>query len=318
MPPGKIWNVEWLNQNSQRNYPIAEGVNRKDVTGTFELPTDLIVDLVWPVHAAATVQSDRFFVHSVTMFGEGLTITIGYHIDGNPEGDPIGSVSVARATHTINQSYFINGIGDFFDSIGKITIGSLDNALSTGGLFNFDLSGARLESTVIRPNLRGVSAVVLVNGDDRSDPIFGDIEFAAGTNIRLVPNDNPGGNPQIRIDAIRGAGLNQECDCSDQLPLDAEPIRTINGIPPDENGNFNLLGDECLQLTPIDNGLQMEDECSQACCGCDELEKIIQDMELLAVQINTLDNLTSRLDGSVNTAMVNLIASKSSDLPCDT
>lgn len=318
MPPGKVWNAEWLNQNSQRHYPIAEGASLKDATGTFSLPLDLIVDLVWPVHAAANVQADRFYVHSVAIFGDGITITLGYHIVGNVSGDPIGSVSVARTTHQENQSYFINGIGDFYDSIGKITIGRLDNVLSSGGLYNFELDGARLEPTVVRPNLRGVSAVVLVNGEDRSDPIFGDIEFVAGTNVRLVPNPNTGGNPQIRIDAIQGAGLNQECDCSDQLPTDASCIRTINGIPPDDAGDFKLLGDECLQLNAADHGIEIVDSCSQACCGCSELEKIVQDLELLMVQVNTLDSLTNKLDSTVNTAMVNLIASKSSDLPCDT
>lgn len=317
MPPQGVWNAEWLNQNSQRNYPIAEGANLKDVTGTFELPLDLIVDLVWPVQASATIEADRFYVHSVVIFGDGVTITLGYHAVGDPEGVPIGSVSVAAAVHQVNQSYFINGIGDFFDSIGKITIGKLDTTLLSGGLYNFDLSGSRLETTVVRPNLRGVSAVILVNGDDRSDPIFGDLEFLAGTNVRLVSNPNPGGNPQVRIDAIQGAGLNQTCDCSDQLPEDASCIRTINGIPPDENGNFTLLGDDCLNLAAIANGLQLLDKCSQACCGCQELEKIVSDLEQLLIQVNTLDKLTNRLDATVNTAMVNLLASKSSELPCD-
>lgn len=317
MPPGKIWNVEWLNQNSQRNYPISEGASRKDTTGTFELPLDLVVDLVWPVHASADIQTDRFYIHSLTVFGESITITLGYHIVGQPEGNPIGSVSVAQATHQVNQSYFISGIGDFFDSVGKITIGKLENTLSSGGLYSFDLDGARLEPTVIRPNLRGVSGVILVNGDDQSDTLFGDIEFVAGTNVRLVPNPNPSGNPQIRIDAIRGAGLNQECDCTDQLPEDAPCIRTINGIPPDDSGNFFLEGDDCFQLESTDHGLKVKDECSEACCGCEELEKILQDLEQLTVQISTLDNLTNRLDSTVNTAMVNLIASKSGELPCD-
>lgn len=316
MPLGKVWNVEWLNQNSQRNYPISEGASRKDVTGTFELPLDLIVDLVWPVQASANVEADRFYVHSITVFGDGVTIALGYQLPDALEGTPIGSVSVARATHQQNQSYFISGVGDFYDSIGKITIGNLTNVLSSGGLYTFDLAGARLEPTVIRPNLRGVSALVLVNGDDRSDPISGDVEFVAGTNVRLVPNPNPGGNPQIRLDAIQGAGLNQECDCSGDLPQDAPCIRTINGIPPDANGNFTLLGDDCFQMEGMDHGISIKDLCSQACCGCQELEKIVQDLEQLATQVNTLDKLTGKLDATVTVALVNLLASKSSDLPC--
>lgn len=313
MPAGKVWNVEWLNQNAQRNYPIAEGASMKDVTGTFELPADFIVDLVWPVQASANVQAGNFYVHTVTVFGEGVTITLGYQ---GLSSSTVGSVSVASGTHTQNQSYFINGVGDFFDSIGKITIGSLENISSSSGLYRFDLAGARLESTVVRPNLRGVSSIVLVNGSDTSDPLSGDIELIAGQNIRLTPIDDGLGNPQIRIDAIQGEGLNQGCDCSGELPASGEPIRTINGIAPDANGNFNLQGDDCLNLAAIENGLQITDSCSQACCGCTELEKIVEDLEKLRDQVNTLDKLMNRLDTSVNTAMVNLIASKTSNLTC--
>lgn len=316
MPVDAIWNAEWLNQNSQRNYPVSEEATSKDISGTFEIPQDLIVDLVWPVQTAAIVQSDRFYVHSIAIFGTGVTITLGYHVVGNPEGTPIGAVSIAIATHQENQSYFISGTGEFYDSVGKITIGKLSNSLLTAGYYKFDLNGARLESTVVRPNLRGVSAVILVNGEDRSDPLAGDIELVAGTNIRLVPNPNPGGNPQIRIDAISGAGLVQDCGCEGKLPADAPCIRTINGIPPDNNGNFLLEGDACLTLTALPTGLAIKDGCSTACCGCDELQKIVADLGTMNLQITTLESFASSLTAQVNAAIINLLASKSGDLPC--
>jgi len=316
MPGSGIWNIEWLNQNAQRGYPLSEEATRRDVSGTFVLPTDLIVDLVWPVQAASTIQTDRFYVSSVAVFGTGITISLGYWPDTAIEGTAIGSVSVATATHQRNQSYFISGIGDFFDSIGKITIGDLANTLQTGGLFQFDLEGGRIEPTVVRPNLRGVSALILVNGQDRSDPIVGDVELVAGRNIRLVQNPNPGGNPQIRIDAISGAGLNQECLCTDTQPDVAGPIRTINGIAPDQDGNFILLGDDCIELAGITAGISMKDRCSQACCGCEELAKIVADLETMMNQVSTMDGLTKRLDASVQSAITNLLASKTGELPC--
>jgi hypothetical protein len=311
-----IWNIEWLNQNAQRSYPLSEEATRRDESNTFVLPNDLIVDLVWPVQASASVQTDRFYISNIAVFGTGITISLGYWPVGALEGAVIGSVSVATSAHQRNQSYFISGIGDFFDSIGKITIGDLTNTLLTGGLFTFDLAGGRIEPTVVRPNLRGVSALILVNGQDRSDPIVGDVELVAGRNVRLVQNPNPGGNPQIRIDAISGAGLNQECLCSDTQPDVAGPIRTINGIAPDQNGNFLLQGDDCIELTAVAAGLHMKDRCSKACCGCNELEKIVQDLEQMMNQVSTMDGLTKRLDSTVQSALNNLLASKTSDLPC--
>ena len=317
MSPTPVWNVPWLNQNAQRNYPISEEANRYDVTGTFQIPLDLIVDLVWPVQAASSIQANRFFIQNVTLFGDGITITLAYR-DSLDVDQSIGSVSISKTTHTRNQSYFISGTGDFFDSVGKITIGDLDNVENLGGSFTFDLDGGRIEPTAIRPNLRGVSSLVLVNGDDRTDPLTGDLEFINGQNTRLSVSISPTtGNPQIRIDAIEGLDLNEDCDCTNTTE-EAPCIRTINGIPPDPNTlDFKLVGDNCLKFEAGQNALEVKDECSQSCCGCEELEKILQDLETMNLQINTMSGLYDKMNAQVDAAMINLVASKTGELPCD-
>jgi len=309
MPTNGTWNLEWLNQNAQRNYPLSEEASLQDISSTFTLPLDLVVDLVWPVHADATVETDKFQIHSISIFGSGVTITIGY------DGSPIGAISVASATHTRNQSYFISGTGDFHDSVGKVTVGSLENTMSSAGAYFFDLTGGRLEPTVIRPDLRGVTGIVLVNGDDRSETLTGDIELIAGRNCRLTPISNPGGNSQIRIDAISGEGLNNECDC-DNLPETASPIYTINGISPDVNGNFTLSGSDCLTITELANGIKLVDVCSDACCGCEELEPIVAVLQQMEAQITTLEGFTTRMNAEVSAALLNVLASKTGEFPC--
>jgi hypothetical protein len=322
--PVNIWNVPWLNQNSQRNYPLSEEASLLDVSGTFKIPLDLIVDLVWPVQAASEVQADRFYIYSITMFGTGLTITMGYMYPpsiGNGGVDTpaaIGSVSVSLADHQRNQSYFIHGVGDFYDSVGKITIGDLDNVEHLGGNYKFDLSGSRLEPTVIRPNLRGISAIVLVNGNDRSEPITGDVEFITGQNADLqVSTSSITGNKQIRFSAINGLELNDTCDCAN-LPTTAQPIKTINGIAADQlTRDFKLIGDDCLTLEPVEGGLRIVDKCSKSCCGCEELSKILTDLEQMNIQINSMDGLYQQLSAAVTTATTALLASKTNELPCE-
>jgi hypothetical protein len=319
-----LWNVPWLNQNAQRNYPLSEEASGYDVTGTFQIPLDLIVDFIWPVQASADTQTDRFFIHSIALFGAGVAISVGYmqlpSLDNGNQDTPtiVGSVSVARDTHQRNQSYYIHGVGDFYDSVGKITIGDLDNLDNLGGSYTFDLAGARLEPTVIRPNLRGVSAIVLVNGNDRSAPITGDIEFTTGQNIELQAGTSPiSGLPQIKISARNGLALNEECECTNTAAK-GEPIRSINGISADPlTGDFKLIGDDCLKLEPSQGGLKIVDECSKSCCGCDELAAILTDLEEMNLQINTMDGLYNQLSSQIQNAMGALIASKTNELPCE-
>lgn len=317
----KIWNSPWLNQNSQRNYPLSEEASTLDVSGSFRLPLDLIVDFVWPVQATANVQTDKFHVKSVGIFGSGVAITFGYYDEDEGESVTVGSVSVSADTHERNQSYFIAGLGDFYDSVGKVTIGSLDNVLASGGSYTFDVDGARLEPTTVRPALKGVSALVMVNGTDRSDPLYGDVEMTAGQNIRLTVFEPEGDeNPRIRIDAVADDDFTEDCDCTN-LTSDSPPIRSINGVSPDPiTGNIDLVSlDECLVVEndSTNFAVKLTDQCSESCCGCTELEQVINDLNLLNLQISTLNGVATDLRAQITTATLNLLASKTTGGPCE-
>jgi len=307
-----IWNVPWLNENSQRNYPLSEEATLKDVTGSFKLPLSLIVDFVFPVHATFDIEPDLFHLLNVGIFGDVVTITIGYN------GSPIGSVSVSTTTHEINQSYFIHGSGDFFDSIGKITVGDLTETVAAGGSYNFDVAGGRFEPTTIRPNIKGVTAMVAVTGQDRSDYLQGDIELVAGRNIEFTVVNTPGENPRIRIDAVSSTGLEEDCICGN-LTEDGQCISTINGVAPDADGNIELVSaDDCLEIATGSGEAQLlfRDKCSKSCCGCEELDTVVSDMNILQAEISAISGVANRLDASVSSALINLISSKTNDLPC--
>lgn len=292
-----VWDVDWLNSNSQRAYPLSEDVSRADVTGSFRIPDELIVDLIWPAHASAGIDPSKFHVKSIGIFGSGVTIALGY------DGQTIGSVSIDAATHVLNTAYFISGSGDFYDTIGKIVIGKLEAARKSSGSFQFDLANARLVPTVIRPDIRGVTSVRLKTGEDLSDPIQGDVVLQAGTNFEITfVAGSPG---RIVFSAIDGRGLTKACDCSENQDLPC--IQTINGLPPDGNGNFTLEGDDCLKFEQLTNGLQLFDECSKPCCGCGELKVLEDTLRMMQNQVYSLENLGSRLEAQTTALAAGLL-----------
>jgi len=304
MPPaGPLWNIDWLNANSQRKYPIFEEAGLKDETGSFEIPNDLIVDLIWPVHIDDTVDQSLFHIKAIGIFGAGVTIALGYN------GDTIGSVSIDAASFTTNSAYQIIGTGQFYDTVGKIVIGKLDTILNSAGSFQFDVANARLEPTTIKPDLRGVNAIYVRNGDETSEAVQGDVVLQAGRNflINFVAGavDEP---DRIVLSAIEGAGLNEDCECGEAASRPC--IKTIGGIGPDSNGDFELLEDDCIKLDAIANGLQVRDECSKPCCGCDELQVILDTTAMVQDQINSLRTLAGRIDAKVNALETQINASK--------
>jgi len=313
MPLGH-WNVQFLNQNSQRSYPLSDEGSKLDQTGTIEIPDNFIVALYLPVHAGLDVQPEKFYIQSLGIYPTGYTIGIGYD-DGSASPPLIASVGVQKNTHTENLSYALAGSGDFDDSVGKVAIGVLNgvDALPPGE-YVFDPDATNLETDDIRPIIRGISSITVVNGSDRSDPIYGHVEFQAGNNMRITASEVAGSNPIITWSAIEGEGLNEDCVCEEEG--EGTCIRFINGIPPLPNGNFRMVGDKCIDIGPIENGLTFTDSCSSPCCGCEELEALARQIDRFADGVLTMQNFASNLSAEVTQMSQVVLGSRLSDQGC--
>lgn len=311
--PTSTWNLQWLNHNSQRAYPLYEGATRTDQTGSFKIPDSLILSLYLPVHAGLDVQPDKFFVRSVAIFAVGLNVSIGYD-DGTADPPLVATAVIPFSTHKEYQSYAMPGAGDFDDTIGKIVIGATtDLASLPPGQYLFTPDSGRLDSDCVRPMIRGISSITLVNSTERSSRLYGDIELVAGSNMRLTPQ-TVGGQQQIRFDAISGEGLNDECVCDGDV--DAPCIKTINGIGPTPAGDFTILGSNCIDPQDLANGIKFVDTCSDPCCGCAELEAVTRDLEKFGESATTLNNYLTRLEGQVTTMSMTVLGSRLNDRGC--
>ena len=297
MPLDGLYNLEWLNHNSQRAYPLGDEATGNDTTDSFHLPEDFIVALYLPVHAGLDIDPARFFLKSLGVFATGFGITIGYQPAAGAAVN-VATALINKDGHTRNDDYAIGGVGDFNDTEGRIAIGKFDSIdEEPQGFFDFAFEETRLDVDVARPQIRGVQSITVQNGGEVSQRLYGDIVLTAGINFRLTPIVVSGQDPEIVFDAIEGEGLTEECICEDGS--DAPCVRTINGIPPTAAGDFTVAGDECLEVQDIQNGIRLVDLCSQPCCGCIELERITEDLEQFGNQATTLTNFVTRLQVSV-------------------
>jgi hypothetical protein len=311
-------NIQLLNQNALRSYPLTDAGSGLDKSGTIKIPDDFIVELYFPAHAGLDVAPDLFFIRELLIDTNGYNIGLGYN-DGSTTavGDGVlaAVVGVPKSSHTENQSYALAGVGDFSDCVGTIAIGSL-NTISTlsPGKYYFAAAAAGVEAGVIWPMIRGISSISVINGADRSAKFYGDIEFVAGNNMRITTVSIAGQPTQIVFSAISGEGLNQTCDCTNE-PI-GEPIRFINGIPPLPDGNFRMVGDGCIELLPITNGIQLNDKCSTPCCGCIELDAIVANVQRFADERITLQTFVANLTAAVTQMSLVLLGSRLSDNGC--
>ena len=314
-----LWNLNWLNHNSQRSYPLTDRASKEDTTGTVKIPDSFIVALYLPVHATLNIQIDRFYVQTLLIAPTGYAVGIGYYDETLGASTLVATTNIPKATHTANAAYAMPGVGDFADSVGHIVIGKLDEIDSLPpGLYQFDYSDTELEADVVRPMLRGLTAVRVINGTETSPNLYGDIEIVAGVNMRIDYSTSLAGNPRIVFNAISGFNLNTPCSCNVN-PI-GECIRCINGVC-STDGNFNLVGNSCVTIdgqATGSNTLAFSDVCATPCCGCLELDAIKTQIDRFNDGVNTLQNFVNRLSGEVTQMSLVVIGSRLGDAGCST
>jgi len=295
-------NVEWLNANANRAYPIKEDMSRVPVdmagnvlTGTV-FPNYVLVDFVLTLAAATNV---RAYLSQFSYVG-GL-ITFGF---SDESGVQIALVSLNTATHVKNTAYLLAGSGDAYgDALGRVVVGDLSSLADDlpEGLYTFALDSAEMETRCIRPALRGVRSLQLNNQGSETDYLYGHIKLVSGNNIRT--QYDPVTNA-IRIDAVGDQKLTDDCDCDAAAAL-TNVVRTINGIPIED---VVILGDgQCIEVTTNGDQILIRDKCSEPCCDCPELTLLTNSLKILDGTVTNLEAYAQQLDERIRAFVTNYI-----------
>lgn len=314
MPIGN-WNLQFLNHNAQRAYPLTDRATKTDTTGTIKVPDSFIVGLKLPIHAGLSVTPDNFYLKSLLLATTGYTLTFGYD-NGAPSPPDAATVTIPRATHVTNRAYAVAGIDDFADTVGHIAIGKVDeiNALPPG-LYEFSPAAGEVEPDAIQPLIRGIQSLRISTLGELSEPIYGDVVLVAGNNMRLTVTTSPNADPRITFSAISGVNLNEDCVCA--VPSTGECIRGINGVYTN-NGSFTFAPGDCIEVTPVAGGLKFADICAQPCCGCEELNALNNQIDRFGDGVTTLQNFVTRLGSEVTQMSLVVLGSRLGDSGCST
>lgn len=312
--PFSNWNLEFLNHNSQRSYPLTDDATQTDVTGSFVIPNDFLVGLDIPVSTAMDMETGRFFIRQLGLFASGIQIIIAY--DTGTEVVDVGTALIPASTSLRNKVFALGGIEPFDDIHGEVVIGRLDTIQEQPtGLFAFELEGSRIEPQAVRPMIRGLTSMKVSNASGTlSERLYGDIELVAGTNIQLSTVSTPT-ETKIVISALEGEGTVTDCVCEGEAAA-APCIKTINGVGPTADGNLNFVGDDCITFSGIANGIKVTDSCCTPCCGCEELESITRDLERFNAQRGALEQFVNNLATETSTFNTTVLGARLGDRRC--
>jgi len=268
---------EWLNCNAGRAYPLIEDCSRLDSSRLIRLPDSLVVD----AQICGTLEYSQgvFFISGLKISPSSMALEISYADTTGPR--LIALLSLDPHAHFDNSTYPFVGNGLDACVIGSLTIGALEETLAqVPGTANFDAAATPFESAVLFVMTPAVKSVALYNGDTLIQSFSSILKLRPGENIRMTVMD-----PQtLRIDAILKENVQQASACANALPV-LPCIKTINGVGPDESGNFNLEEGTCITVDAVTGKITLADKCSQSCCSCTELASLVEGLKAADTQV---------------------------------
>jgi hypothetical protein len=296
-----ILQQEWLNQNAGRAYPFQENTTRypHDVNGrkltSLALPNYVIVDMIFTMPGPSNI---RMYLAQFARAGNLLTFV--FRETGT--NAIVTTVTFDANTHVPGTGYSLAGTSDWFDARGWLTIGDLRKLAADipEGLYDYEPDQTLLETRVVRPALRGIRSLRVVNRDNTSDYLYGHVKLLAGDNVRLQYDRALNG---VWVHAEPNAGYRETCDC--ESPTQTNLVNTINGIPAE---NLTVVGDgECVEVRTEGDKIIISDKCSEPCCGCPELEFLTTSAKVLEASLSQLESYAEQLSERISTFVTNFV-----------
>lgn len=289
--------AEWRNTNAHRQFPLDDSSSGKDASGNFIIPPALLVDL--RVDAPHDSDPGEFAVTKVLVSGVNIRVEISYLL---PTPFVIGTFTLSPGAFAKESSMAGESTEDpiWRGLAGTIAQGYLDEALKSPGDWDIPVENGRINPACVRIGPSGVRALV-VDGV----PLYGTVVLRAGANVSIDRSVDEDGNDILNISsASPETGLVIR---NDQELLDAlidrfgEPIRTINNIPPNEYGNFDIFGADCVSVDPGSGAITIKNPCGDPCCDKEEyLGALYEALNDLNARYSRLVQFEDAMTDSVN------------------
>lgn len=275
-------NLEWLNQNALRAYPLQEDAPRipridGQLVPDMALPNSLLLDLTITLTGTG---NECVYLSRVVLAGSFVSLTFSNVDTGKPM--LVGTVDTSAYSADANISVPLAEADDTACASGRMVIGNLTRVRESwsDGVYVFDADQTPVEFCVVKGLPQGINGIRVVDGGNVSDLITGEIRLVAGENVRLQYDSVTN---TITINAEPGAGYFADCG---PCAVENNVVRTINGIPLQDV--LLVSGNECIEITESGNEIKIVDKCSTPCCGCEELATATK-------KLSELDKLTSSI-----------------------
>ena len=294
-------NLSWHEANQVRKFPLLHNATALSTDGHFRIPDDLLTGLYLSYGLETPFRDPGgFYIGSILVGPSGLSIGIYYDAPGYQEKIAETQVSLPVRDNTVMFTGLTNKL--FY---GHAVFGHSESlADQPTGLWRFHPEDTRIDPFCVRPVANELSALYVQSQGKTLGPFYGDITLSAGTGIEIETK-----SATTILQCVNTALTTKGTEVifsttpfSTEIGSDGKPhvvgnasdgaIRTINGVAPDASGNLELIGRECLKISPMAGqaAIFLDDTCATPCCTCKELDPIVAKITELQKSIKEMED----------------------------
>ena len=257
--------IDWLNENEYRAYPLLDAYNNQNylINGNlWKFPDDLLLDLQLIVKNFL-LSDEVIYLKTITLNSSGIQIIFG----AQDLSKNITTFTVSLSELSQDYVYkrntdgclavFGKGLASFLTACAGIyqtVILNIPAEFST--CYEFRNAWLGVEQITVSPEKKTdpenyisplLAESIGLQNVEPSTILTGDVKFLEGYNFRVAIR-----NSLIDLEISKGSGLKTDCSThfvsTEYLDCD-EIVSYINGVPPDENGNFRISQGDNIVLT---------------------------------------------------------------------
>ena len=305
MPTALDVKKEFYNANASKAYPLDQSTG--GVPGT--LPCGLLVDAYLLVDGEDAEEYEAY-ISSIEVSSTGFTLSL--------------SVSTGNRTYSFERVLYCAFINPRNTEISFI---AADGDISVAGAFTIgdptlirdwppetELTEAQtLLSPLVIKNVNGLFITSLIVGD--TVVTGGPVELVAGDGIELSVTGSTITISNTRY-SLNGGTVSTSAELvSEAVAIYGEPVRSINGVAPDDNGNISIV----VPVTETSDRyyIQPSNEASgtgsitiainrDPCVENDTVDALMQNISELNTRASRLDDGIKALDNGINAITIQL------------
>lgn len=291
--------LDWISYRATQSYPLADdvsGISRQGVP----IDDSLILDITIYIPSQFQVQYNQFYIKTIKDQTNTLSFIIGYK--GLDCMLSTGIPKTIGMTQAISDRYFIlapvrsEQFQWFSKLTGSITVGNTIEYVA--GTLSFNVQESRLNRACITVlNIKRDAYIQSINVGD--DVLTGQITLQAQNGVVLQVQDN---TIKIMLDDSYIQTLVDQ-----RMRSLGQPILTLNGQKPDEQGNINIDGADCVSVSPSGIGtIVISNPCAKPCCDSGSTDNLQSAVQVIKAQQQVLMQYFTNMANNVNYMQSNL------------